>query len=237
MSHIFKIKRGWVFAIVSSALHLAWAFSLRGLKVEPPHRETTVEFSLVAQPAPAAPEPQPIAPPPTAAAPLEPAAKRPLQPRRPSAQPAPAEQPAAADPVVPEAPAAPAVAGQVTVPAPSPAQPQPAPDLSPRRAAVASYDTLSNPPSSCNPPAANGGVCPPRPRDAPAQDRLNQWLRQSARSPEHLVKREPPVLHRQADGSFRFEGHVFTAKIEPDGHVRFADGSVASIDGPATKRT
>jgi hypothetical protein len=234
VNDIIKNNRGWVFAIVSSALHLAWAFGLHQLNVEPPRRETTVEFGLVTQAPPAAPEPQPSAPPPPAAAAPEPSAARPRPlPHRGPAKPVQPEQPAAADSAAPEAPAAPAVA-EAPTPAPRPAQPQPVPDLSPRRAAVASYDTLSNPPSICNPPAADGGACQPGPRDSLAQDRLNQSLRQSARSLAHLATREPPALHRQADGSFRFDGHVFTAKIEPDGQVRFADGAAATVDGPAT---
>jgi hypothetical protein len=238
---ITRSKRGWIFAIVSSALHLAWALGLRELKYEPPRRDTTVEFSLVTQPAPAVPEQEPDQlPPPAAAPPSEPAATRAPQRRRDApAKVSRIEQPTAAE-AVPEEPAPSAVAGEnpaavaVAVPSEAPARPRTAPDLSPRRAAVASYDSLSNPPSVCNPPAADGGTCQPRSRDELAQDRLNQSLRQSARSLAHLATREPPVLHREADGGFRFQGHVFSAKIEPDGHVRFADAAAASIDGPAT---
>ncbi|HKP56582.1 MAG TPA: hypothetical protein VJV78_07680 [Polyangiales bacterium] len=223
---------------MSGALHLAWAFSLRELKIEPARLETNVEFTLVTQPSPAPPEPEPSAPPPpTAAAPREPELPRPRQARRAPIKAAAPEQPVEAEQVaVAEAPA-PAVASQPApeLPAPSAPQPRAAPDLSPRRAAVASYESLSNLPRTCNPPAANGGACqPPPPRDELAQDRLNQSLRQSARSLAHLAPRDPPVLHREADGGYRFNGHVFTAKIEPDGQVRFADDSVASLQGPAT---
>jgi hypothetical protein len=60
-------------------------------------------------------------------------------------------------------------------------------------------------------------------RGATAQSELNRVLKQAAQAHPYLVKREPPSLQRERDGSYSFTGPVFHARIARDGHVSFED--------------
>ncbi|MFW6087994.1 MAG: hypothetical protein ACODAG_12365, partial [Myxococcota bacterium] len=61
--------------------------------------------------------------------------------------------------------------------------------------------------------------------DAEARGRaLSESLREEANAKPWITRRKPD-LERGPDGTFRYDGHVFDAKIQPDGTVRFADGT------------
>ncbi|MCB9611208.1 MAG: hypothetical protein H6722_02005 [Sandaracinus sp.] len=60
---------------------------------------------------------------------------------------------------------------------------------------------------------------------------LDGALRAAAR-PGHLSERPPPELHPTRDGGYTWRGTGFTARIEPDGSVRFEDLPPIRFDGP-----
>jgi hypothetical protein len=219
-------------------LHLATIVVLsRVVPPAAPPRATEIELSIISMPQSSAPDTAPppaVTPPvapPVATAPTppprRPRAERPRETTRPDQVPsqiAPAE--IAVGPAEPEA-----------VPQPSAAA-TPAPankplDLSPHRAAASMVDSLEMP-SACTPRSGSNGTasCPPVDRGAMAKQMLDETLRQAVR-PAYLARREPPQLHRQGDGTLRYDGRVFTARIGDDGHVEFVDGSSVSVDGLA----
>lgn len=60
---------------------------------------------------------------------------------------------------------------------------------------------------------------------------LTEELRLAAAEITHLSKRPPPKLKRLHDGSYSWEGSVFTARIAPDGTVSFDDAPDFIVDG------
>jgi hypothetical protein len=107
-------------------------------------------------------------------------------------------------------------------------------DLSPQRAAASMVDRLELPAPVCNPRGTSreAAACTPSDRAAFAERELDDKLRQAANAPAYRVQRDKPQLHREGDGSYRYDGHVFTARIREDGSVDFAN-STAAIDGLA----
>jgi hypothetical protein len=100
-------------------------------------------------------------------------------------------------------------------------------------------DTLA--PPTCPAPAPDDDAtipqCPSR-RSAdgldPA-DRLQGALEQSAARIPHLDRRDGPHLVHKPDGSYEYEGPVFTARIAPDGSVDFRDHASKFVGfGPGT---
>jgi hypothetical protein len=214
----------------------------------PRHPSTQIELSIVTEPSKLKPEPEP--PPPAVAAnepasaePVEPApvpkrrrerkseAREPERPEQAVVAPGPAPsssaqaQPSELALGEPSAPAQPSAA--------APSQPSRI-DLSPQRAAASMVDRLELPAPVCNPRGTSreAAACTPSDRAAFAERELDDKLRQAANAPAYRVQREKPQLHRQSDGSYRYDGHVFTARIREDGSVDFAN-STADIDGLA----
>jgi hypothetical protein len=114
--------------------------------------------------------------------------------------------------------------------APSPPQPSAAggkpPDLSAHAAALSFNDLSAAPSSVCNPRMNQpAGVCASTPTEASRNDELRRSLQTAARAVPHLAPREPPHLQRQADGSYRYDGHVFQANVGLDGEVAFEDAA------------
>lgn len=56
-----------------------------------------------------------------------------------------------------------------------------------------------------------------------AQAALSADLRAVARTVPHLSPRDRPELRARSDGSYTYEGHVFHARVRPDGQVEFND--------------
>jgi hypothetical protein len=137
-------------------------------------------------------------------------------------QPMAASTPEISEPVAPSPTAAPAATATATAEPAAPSHPATL-DISPRAAAF----TLATAqlPSACNPHnSATSDRCEaPHDAQATAQAELTHALQQAAHDVPHLAKREPPELHREADGSFRFTGPVFSAHIALDGQVAFED--------------
>jgi hypothetical protein len=214
----------------------------------PRRPSTPIELSILTEPSQLDREPEP--PPAEVAAkqppPAEPVAPAPAPPRRRERKaqthaPEPAEQTA----VVPSsAPANPAESqtSQLAIREPAaPAQPSAAApsqpsrlSLSPQRAAASMVDHLDLPAPVCNPRGTSreAAACTPSDRAAFAERELNEGFRQAANAPVYRVQRDKPQLHRQADGGYRYDGHVFTARIREDGSVDFAN-STSDIDGLA----
>jgi hypothetical protein len=240
-------RRAWLFAAGSTVIHVALIAILSRAKLESPrHAATEIELSIVSEPAkPAvaqgaaqvveAPRPEPVVPSPAIPPPRRKRAERQPEPASAEAVPAPPADAKSSE-------LATAAEGSASAPPPSAAgAPQPntsrgsALDLSAHRAAASMVDSLDMPVPACNPRGASNGApaCPADDRAAFIKRDLDYGFRQAANAPAYRVKREPPELHRQADGSYRYDGHVFTARIRDDGHVEFFDGT-SGIDGPAT---
>lgn len=213
--------------------------------VPAPHEPTQIELSIVSQPAPREAEPA-VAPAPEVAAITEPPRTEPVKPPLPTrrrerkAEPRQSatseltQAPSSSGPAQPEvasvessAPSQPSVT--------APAQPSRGLDLSPHRAAASMVDRLEIPAAVCNPrgTSSEAAACTPSDRAAFAQRELDEQFRQAANAPKYRVKREAPDLHREGDGSYRYDGHVFTARIRGDGGVDFSD-STSGVDGLAT---
>lgn len=114
--------------------------------------------------------------------------------------------------------------GDVAIPAPgnvpSPSVvPRFAPDLSPRAAAMTA--DLSD---ACD-AQDDVAVCTPAPIEKPTGTELQASLQEAADNNQYLSRREGPKLQRTADGGYAYKGHVFEAKIKPDGSVQFSDRS------------
>ncbi len=62
---------------------------------------------------------------------------------------------------------------------------------------------------------------------------LNVALGRAANARDYVGERPPPDLHSMSDGTFVYDGHVFTALIEPDGTVQFSDRPGVGVDSPA----
>jgi outer membrane biosynthesis protein TonB len=241
-------RRAWLFAAGSAVLHLALIAILSSAKLDDSKpRSTEIELSIISEPAktPAvAEDPAAVAanePPP--AEPVVPATplprnKRQTEVARPAHEVAPPES----------APLPEAKASELAINAEGssePAQPSAAAptthwqpkhfDLSAHRAAASMIDDLEMPVRICNPRGVTNdqGACKPEDLAARAQRELDSSLRQAANAPAYRQKREPPELHRQGDGTYRYDGHVFSARIRDDGQVEFADGA-AGLDGPST---
>lgn len=60
---------------------------------------------------------------------------------------------------------------------------------------------------------------------------LNDFLRADARAGHPGTRRPPPELHPRVDGSYDFQGHVFAARIAPDGEVSFEDRPNVQVSG------
>lgn len=236
-----------MFAAGSAVIHVALIAILSRATLESPRQAATeIELSIVSEPAnkPAVAEPEGAAeeaprPPPLAPSPVIPQPRRKRAERQPESASAEAVPAPLAD--ARSAELATAAEGSVSAPPPSAANaPQPftsrgsALDLSAHRAAASMVDRLDMPVPACNPRGASNGAaaCPADDRAALIERDLDYRFRQAANAPGYKVKREPPELHRQGDGSYRYDGHVFTARIRDDGHVEFFDGT-SGIDGPA----
>jgi hypothetical protein len=245
-------RRAWLFAAGSTVIHVAFIAILSRAKLESPrHLATEIELSVVsepvndqatlAQPAGAAPvvasieAPRPEPAPSPVLPPRRKREQRQPEPARAEAVPAPSADAKASE-------LAAATEGSVSAPPPSAASaPQPNPsrgtalDLSAHRAAASMVDRLDMPVPACNPRGVSNGpaACPADDRAAFIARDLDAGFRRAASSPAYKTKREPPELHRQGDGSYRYDGHVFTARIRDDGHVEFLDGTTG-IDGPST---
>lgn len=231
-------------------IHVAIMAILSHAKVESPTpRPAEIELTILSEPERAPELPQPGAAPIVASneAPrAEPEAlsvPRVTPPRRKrQADTAPQTQAPAATGEATPAPVE-ATASEMAIHAEADPQPSAAPhttwqprkfNLSAQRAASSMVDDLEMPARACNPraPSDSAAACSPEQRAASIKRELDLGFRQAANAPAYKQKREPPELHRQGDGSYRYDGHVFTARIRDDGHVEFFDGT-AGIDGPS----
>jgi hypothetical protein len=78
-------------------------------------------------------------------------------------------------------------------------------------------------------------AAPPVETDQAKAERVNraltEELRAAAAEIRHLSKRPPPKLERLPDGSYRWEGPVFSAHVAADGTVSFDDAPDFIVDG------
>ena len=237
-------------------IHVAFIAILSRAKLESPKSlPTQIELSIVSEPARGTAESEPEAaqivasneaPPAESVAPSSPSVTTPPPRRKRKTEDAPPQEPPPANPAATEAAPAPAesTASEMAINAEGNSQPSAAPhttwqpkkfNLSAQRAASSMIDSLEMPARACNPraPSSDAAACSPEERAARIKRELDLGLSRAANAPAYKQKREPPELHRQGDGSYRYDGHVFTAKIQDDGHVQFFDGT-AGIDGPAS---
>lgn len=230
---------------VSVLVHVIWLSSAPTPRARQTRAESLVEFSMEAPAPPAAPPPPAPEPPAEvkeAPKPEPPATKvaratQPVKRREPTALAPPPDEPKA-EPA--PAPALSEESAAVTLPASPPPSAAPAPaastfDLSPLAAAHAlRIEAPSNDHAkTCNPREVGPGAhCDDSAQAtaAAAEQSLDQGLRQIAKTPAYLAKREPPRLTHAADGSYVYVhtasgGNVviFNARITPDGEVRFND--------------
>lgn len=183
---------------------------------------TTVTLEVEAPPTPEPTAPEPPPEPPPAEPPAEPqeVRNRAVRPRSPRpAPPAPEPEPDAPAPLSPEERArAEERKKREEGDAPSTME-LPPDDLSARLdpARVARDAVGIGSPSSPLPDAPSN--------DAEARGRaLSESLRQEANA-KPWVTRTKPDLEPGPGGTFQYDGHVFDAEIQPDGTVRFADGT------------
>jgi hypothetical protein len=234
---------GW-FVAASLLAHALWLLVLPAAHPRPSaFAHSNVEFSLVSEPATmpataAARERDRSRRTPTQARPKTRTKSAAIDP--PTAPPSAAEElrshePSGSSPEL-AAQRAPLDQAGPALPAPSPPQPPAAgltpsaagakpPDLSARAAALTTRDLDAAPSNLCNPRASATAACVGAPTEASRNDELTQSLQTAARNVPHLTPREPPQLQRQADGSYRYEGHVFQAHVGLDGEVAFDDAA------------
>lgn len=104
--------------------------------------------------------------------------------------------------------------------------------LDPSRVARGSYVPTGPGPSQRSGPA--GLQTGPRgPSEAEIERRLQDGLRAEAMTKNHTT-RERVVPRRRSDGSYAWQGHRFTAIIQPDGSVDFEDQGNVQTDGFST---
>lgn len=225
-----RVPAPLLFSLLSVALHLAWGWLMPADgRVEHAALPSLVELELAASnpepPAPSEPpvsEPAPQEPAPVAAAaPPEHAPTR----RAPKTAPAQPAEPAPSALSINEQPAQPSAAepAQPTAAASAPATL----NLSARAAALTLQPAApsSTPSDRCNPgrSATAANSCSPSELEHSAQAELTRNLRAAASSVPHLAAREKPRLQARSDGSYDYDGHVFSARVGRDGQVAFAD--------------
>lgn len=101
--------------------------------------------------------------------------------------------------------------------------------INPANAARSSF-TVTGPGPSRTGPAAGLGTGDTGPSERDIEASLSAGLRRQAMAREYLSRTEPE-LHRQADGSYAYSGHRFTARIRPDGSVEFDDTPNVQTNG------
>lgn len=84
-------------------------------------------------------------------------------------------------------------------------------------------------PSQRGAPAGLGSTDDRRPTEEEIEAQHSGHLRARANA-RPWITREEPELHRQADGSYAYQGHAFAARIRPDGSVRFEDHGNVQTD-------
>ena len=115
----------------------------------------------------------------------------------------------------------------VVIPAPvsePPASPprRAPPDLDPRAVALSGFA----------PEGAGSAEDAPPDRGRALGEALAEGLAAEANAPPHVRRRRPPPeLRRRSDGSYVYRGHVFAARIAPDGTVSFSDRRRVNAEG------
>lgn len=103
--------------------------------------------------------------------------------------------------------------------------------LAPGSVARRSFRATGPGPSQPGPPAGTGdGRGDTGPSEEEIERRLQEGLRADALTKNHTT-RETIEPQRQADGSYQWSGHAFTATINPDGSVEFEDRGNVQTDG------
>jgi hypothetical protein len=122
--------------------------------------------------------------------------------------------------------------GVVEPPLPEPGIPpegnaRPPRSLDPRAVALGQLDVLPHQVA----PQAQPTAVDPRARFRNAEATLDSHLSARAATRPAVTERPRPEVRRQADGSYVYAGHAFSARITPDGQVTFSDTGRMSYSG------
>lgn len=235
---VSQMKSVGVASIVSLGLHGALALamlhaptgvlgSLRpnldpvAIEILPPEVRETPEIEPIAEPLPPAPHAEEPAPPD--------ASERPRRDGPTEAEPSEATEPTEPGPTEPRI-EVPDVAPSRTPSTFDPHSPSIAALIAPGAVARGAYTITGPGPSRPGPPAGLGTSRGHGRSEAEIERDLQDGLRRQAMA-KGWITREPVVPRRQSDGSYTWSGHVFTARIAPDGDVTFNDQPGISTDG------
>jgi len=216
--------RGLSGLAASGALHVLVAVIMPRASIQsaPLAAPTSVEVSFVSQPEEPVLEPTPEEPMP---APEEP------EPRSPRPEVVVRPPPVTRPPVSPAPPAAPSSTPRPTAfPGfPHRARPASRPGLDPRAVALSGYTPPGHTPGPSTPAETDVEPSEQERREAAAAA-LDSHLAQANHVPGER-RRPPPHLLRRSDGGFLWRGSGISARILPDGEVRFSDRPGFAYDG------
>ncbi|MBK6576487.1 MAG: hypothetical protein IPG17_09855 [Sandaracinaceae bacterium] len=99
--------------------------------------------------------------------------------------------------------------------------------LDPRAVALGQLDVLPHQVA----PQAQPSAVDPRARFRNAESTLDSHLSARAATRPAVTERPRPEVRRQADGSYVYAGHAFSARITPDGQVTFSDTARVTLSG------
>lgn len=150
----------------------------------------------------------------------------------PTAPPTTLQPPALAGALVASATAVTTAAGGIEAPLPEPGLPpdssaRPPRSLDPRAVALGQLDVLPHEVAPQEQPRA----VDPRARFRSAESTLDSHLSARAATRPAVTERPRPEVRRQADGSYVYAGHAFSARITPDGQVTFSDTAPLRYSG------